>query len=622
MFVVGTAGHVDHGKSTLVRALTGIDPDRLQEEKAREMTIDLGFAWLTLPSGREVSVVDVPGHERFIKNMLAGVGGIDAAVLVIAADEGVMPQTVEHLTILDLLGVSRGVVALTKRDMVDDEWLELVREETVERLRGSGLSNAPIVEVSARAGTGLEELVSVLDDILSRAEARPGTGMARLPVDRVFSVQGFGTIVTGTLIDGPLHVGQDLEVLPGKLRTRVRGLQTHKHKVESANAGRRLAINLAAVAVEDLKRGDVLAPVASLSPTSRFDARIQLTGDAPEPLANGKKLDLFVGAAETPVIVGLLDRDELLPGESGYAQLRTQQPLVLLREDRFILRRPSPSRTVGGGIVLDAHPRRHKRHTEATLQVMETLERGRPEDLVLAALTRSGPTDRASLLDIVGQGAAPALDTLRESGKIHVAGESAGKGTTPLLFTDGQWRILTDKVCETLAAHHKAHPLRGGIPKEELRSRLRLGPRVYAALLAAMVERALVVDSGSVVRLAGFEVQLEGPTAREAERVIALIERGGNTPPGVAELEVEPELLAALVEARRLVKLNDSVVYTPETYDRLVAEILRKLDEAGTITVAETRDMFGLSRKYSLALLEHLDAIKVTRRQGDERVRR
>ncbi len=621
MFVVGTAGHVDHGKSTLVKSLTGIDPDRLQEEKAREMTIDLGFAWLTLPSGREVSVVDVPGHERFIKNMLAGVGGIDAAVLVIAADEGVMPQTSEHLAILDLLGVSRGVVALTKRDMVDDEWLELVREETQERLKGTSLEQAPLVAVSARTREGLPELLHTLDDVLSRAEQRPARGVPRLPVDRVFSVQGFGTVVTGTLLDGSLRVGQEVQLLPSGARTRVRGLQSHKHKVEEADPGRRVAVNIAAVPVEEIRRGDVVAPLGALRPTKHFDARIRLTADAPRALEQGQRLDLFIGAAETVVTVSLLDRDELKPGESCYAQLRTVEPVVLLRNDRFILRQPSPSVTVGGGVVLDAHPKRHRRKTEETLSALSTLERGTPEDLLLAALVRSGPAERAALMKSLGTDASETLGRLIEAGEVELAlpGDS---GPHALVFTSMQWNSLSGKITDAVGGYHSGYPLRTGMPKEELKSRLRFDARTFGQVIQGLRERGLLVEEASTVRLPEFEVRLEGAARREAERVLGAVRVGGYTPPAPAELGVDAELLAALVETGRLVKLNDSVVYTTDTYNSMVEDILRLIDEEGAITVARARDRFGMSRKYGLAILEHLDAIKVTRRQGDERVRR
>src|SRR5690242_14053706 len=331
MSCIGTAGHVDHGKSTLVKALTGIDPDRLREERERAMTIDLGFAWLQLPGGPEVSIVDVPGHERFIKNMLAGVGGIDAALLVIAADEGPMPQTAEHLNILHLLGVERGLVVLTKRDLVDRDWLDLVQEEVRDRLAGTTLAGAPLVAVSARTGAGLPELKTAIATLLAGTTPRLDKGRPRLPIDRVFSVAGFGTVVTGTLNDGSLHIGQEVEVVPGELHSRVRGLQSHKHKTETAAPGGRVAVNLGGLAVEDLRRGQVVTTPGWLQPTVRIDARLHLLADAPKPLAQNALLDFFAGAAESSCRVTLLDTEKLEPGHAGWVTLRLAEPVAVVK---------------------------------------------------------------------------------------------------------------------------------------------------------------------------------------------------------------------------------------------------------------------------------------------------
>ncbi len=395
MSCIGTAGHIDHGKSTLVKALTGIDPDRLAEEKERGMTIDLGFAWLTLPGGREVSIVDVPGHEGFIKNMLAGVGGIDAALLVVAADEGVMPQTREHLAILDLLHVRRGVVALTKADLVDEEWLELVQEEIAEQLQPTTLAGSAILPVSAYSGQGLPALVAELERILNEAQERQNIARSRLPIDRVFTMTGFGTVVTGTLLDGTFKVGQEVEVLPPGIKTRIRGLQTHRHAVETANPGSRVAINLANVPRTGLQRGDVVALPGQFQQTMLIDARIQLLPDAARPLAHNTQVDFYTGSQEVPASVRLLDVEELKPGESAWAQLRLRRPAVMARRDRFILRLSSPSMTIGGGEVIDVHPRYHRRFQAAILNTLETLERGSPDELVLAALDRRRETRKS-----------------------------------------------------------------------------------------------------------------------------------------------------------------------------------------------------------------------------------
>src|SRR5262245_34309716 len=411
MRVVGTAGHVDHGKSTLIQALTGIDPDRLQEEKERGMTIDLGFAWLRLPNGDEVSIVDVPGHERFIHNMLAGVGGIDVALLVIAADEGVMPQTREHLAILDLLGVSNGVVALTKRDLVDDEWLELVHTDVLEFLEGTTLAQAPIVPCSATTRFGLDALLATLQEVLARERTKPNTGRPRLPIDRVFTVSGFGTVVTGTLIDGELRLGQELEVQPGGLKSRVRGLQSHKKKLEVVPAGTRTAVNLGGLAVEDLRRGQVLAAPGTLRPTRALDAQLRLIDDA-RPIRHNTQVSFHTGAAENLAKVSLLDRDELQPGEQAWAQVRLQDEVALARGDLFIVRLPSPSMTIGGGRVVEAFARRHRRRQTNVLQQLEVLARGTPEEILLEQLRAREPSDVDGLIRRTGLPAADAREAL------------------------------------------------------------------------------------------------------------------------------------------------------------------------------------------------------------------
>jgi selenocysteine-specific elongation factor len=392
--VIGTAGHVDHGKSTLIHALTGIDPDRLQEEKERGMTIDLGFAWLQLPNGVEVSIVDVPGHERFIHNMLAGVGGIDVALLVVAADEGVMPQTREHVAILDLLDVSNGVVALTKRDLVDDEWLDLVQADLEDflKLKGTTLSGAPIVPCSSTTGQGLDELKLQLQELLAKERTRPSTGRPRLPIDRIFTVAGFGTVVTGTLLDGELKLGQELEVQPGGLRTRVRGLQSHKKKLDTVPAGTRTAVNLGGLAVEDLYRGQVLVPPGTLQPTRALDAQLRLIPDA-RPVRHNTQVSFHTGAAETLAQLTLLDRDELQPGEQAWVQLRLQDEVALARGDLFIVRLPSPSMTLGGGRVVEPFARRHRRRQAAVLERLTSWRKARPKRSYYSSCARtSRPT--------------------------------------------------------------------------------------------------------------------------------------------------------------------------------------------------------------------------------------
>jgi selenocysteine-specific elongation factor len=612
MYVIGTAGHVDHGKSTLVKALTGIDPDRWAEEQRREMTIDLGFAWLALPSGRSVSLIDVPGHERFIKNMLAGVGGLDAALLVVAADESFMPQTAEHLAILDLLEVSHGVVALTKADLVDADWLALVAEEVAERLAGSSLAGAPIVPVSARTGQGLDALKAALDAVLDATPSRSAArGAPRLPVDRSFTIGGFGTVVTGTLLDGPLSVGQELLVLPAGLRARVRGLQSHNQREEMALPGTRVAVNLAGVHHSELARGDVLAQPGALQPTALIDMQLRVLADAPAPLTQNMALDLFSGAAEVPCRVTLLDAEQLAPGATGWAQLRLERPIAVARGDRCILRVASPSRTVAGGRVTDPHPARHRRFRPEVLAALETLARGDPAELLLQALGEGPPVPvEEATAGMGGALAREALERLVAEGKVVPLPDDH------LVSAQG-WAKLAERMLPPLRAYHGKFPLRDGMPREELRQKLRLPPRALAPTLAEAARRGLIGLDETSVWLAGHDPE-PAPAARRAlDAALAAAGRAPFSPPAP---ELDGELLAWALARRLLVRVAPDVYFLPEAYDELVAWVRQTIAETGSVSVGQLRDRFGSSRKYALAFLEHLDERKLTRREGEGRV--
>lgn len=631
MYVIGTAGHVDHGKSTLVKALTGIDPDRLQEEKAREMTIDLGFAWLTLPSGREVSIVDVPGHERFIKNMLAGVGGLDAALLVIAADEGPMPQTDEHLDILHLLAVDRGVVALTKRDLVDEEWLALVEEEISERLEGTTLEGSAIVPVSARTRQGLPDLLSELDKLLAATVPRADRARPRLPIDRAFTIAGFGTVVTGTLIDGSLRVGQEVEIVPGGLKSRIRTLQSHKHKVESIGPGHRVAVNLTGLEVERLARGMALTTPGWLEPTRRIDVYLNLLPDAPGPIEQNERLDFFSGSAQTPAQITLLDTDRLEPGKSGWGQLRLRDELALVKGDRYIVRRPSPSLTIGGGEVVDAHPRRHKRFQEETLRALQTLQRGAPEQLLLQALGNA-PQEARQVIEKLGlepDRARSALSKLIEQGQaLQLTGNhsstTVGAARSELFMSRRAWEEIMRQALALLSNFHRQQPLRRGMSKEELKSRLAqaVSPKAFPYVMAQGVQQGLLAEDATTYRLPGHEPTYSPVQKEQAERLRRAHAENPYSPPAPTELSVEPEVVAALVDGGELVKINENLYYTPQAYEELRSGILRAIDERGEVNVATMREIFGTTRKYAIPFLEHLDEVKVTRRVGDVRVRR
>ena len=629
MRVIGTAGHVDHGKSTLIRALTGIDPDRLQEEKERGMTIDLGFAWLQLPNGQEVSIVDVPGHERFIHNMLAGVGGIDIALLVIAADEGVMPQTREHVAILDLLGISNGVVALTKRDLVDDEWLDLVQADVEEFLSSTCLGGASIIPCSSTTRLGLDALTAEIQRLLEKERSRPNSGRPRLPVDRVFTVAGFGTVVTGTLIDGELHLGMEVELQPGGLRSRVRGLQSHRKKLEMIPAGTRTAVNLSGVAVEDLRRGQVLAAPGSLRPTRAVDARLRLIRDA-HAIKHNTEVSFHTGAAETLAKLSLLDRDELQPGDEAWVQVRLQDDVALARGDPFVLRLPSPSMTIGGGTIVEAHARRHRRRQANVLQQLEVLAQGSPEEIVLERLRAHEPSDVDALAARSGMPATEvraAITRLLEAHEVLLLDASNGSARVDgrsFVATTSGWQQLSGLVNDALGAFHRRYPLRRGLSKEELRTRLGAEPRLFVRELERLKADGVATEDGPYVRLVSHTVNFSDVEERQVAGLLDVLREAGVSPPDRADLEAElrisSELVDALIAQGRVVEVAAGLVYDRETLDGIVTRIRADIAANGPRTVAQIRDLLDASRKYTLALVSYTDEHKITRRVGDERV--
>jgi selenocysteine-specific elongation factor len=661
MSCIGTAGHIDHGKSALVKALTGIDPDRLAEEKTRGMTIDLGFAWLTLPNGREVSIVDVPGHEGFIKNMLAGVGGIDAALLVVAADEGVMPQTREHLAILDLLQVRHGVVVLTKADLVDEEWLELVREEVAEQLQPTSLAGVRILPVSAYTRQGLPELLAELEHVLDEAEERQDIARPRLPIDRVFTMTGFGTVVTGTLLDGTLKAGQEVEVLPRALKTRIRSVQTHRQQVELARPGSRVALNLAGLARSELERGAVVTLPGQLQTTLLLDARVRLLPDVARALTHNTEVDFYSGSQEVSARVRLLDVESLAAGQQAWVQLRLSRPVVVTRRDRFILRLPSPSATIGGGEVIDVHPRYHRRYQPAILQALETLEHGSPEELVLAALDRRRELNSAKKVvsasnGVMGKASAGKVTQnfsgyeLAEVTRQSNLSQDVTMDTLETLLKErrvrkvGAWwfaQTLWDALCtETVALlreQHRQYPLRSGLSKEEWRTRLGLSLRMAADVFLALQEEGVLAEvpavtriagtTGGLIRLPNFSPAFTASQQQQVERLLHIFRTNPYAPPGRLEIEAEVgvEVLSALLERGQLVKLGnvtEPVFFLRETYNQAVDRVIAYLGEHETMTAAEARDLLGTTRKYVLPLLEHLDERHITRRLGDSRVLR
>lgn len=616
--IVGTAGHVDHGKTTLIRALTGIDTDRLEEEKRRELSIELGFAPLELPETGRVGVIDVPGHERFMKNMLAGVGGVDLALLVVAADEGVMPQTREHLTVLHLLGVSHGVVAMTKTDLVEEEVIDLAEEEVQELLEGTGLEDSPIVRVSGVTRDGLDELVAALDRAAQAVEGRRLDLPARLPIDRVFTMRGVGTVVTGTLVSGVIREGDEVELLPDGLKSKARQVQVHGVSCEEAHAGQRVALNLPGVKREALRRGAVVAAPGYLPPTETIDVRLDVLPDV-ERLKNWARIRLALGSAETIGRLVLLDAEQLKGGGSGLAQLRLESETVGLRGDRFVLRNYSPMWLIGGGVILDPLAGRHKRFDTQVIAALEARGTNDLDAAVRESLALEGRTE----------------EELRKS--LGVSNEELGVAITRLLDAGEVTRVgghlihrrsleeVAAKVEALLTDFHRTSPLRPGMPKEELRSRMGLDAGAFDAMLAQIESVEVRRDR---VGLASFTPTL---TARQQE-IRAQIEktyRGSRfQPPSKNEVldsfgqerEAAEEILYFLLEAGDLVRVSDELIFHADAIAAMRSGLEAKLAAAGSVTVSGVRDLFGTSRKYSVPLLEYFDRAGLTRRVGDERV--
>lgn len=609
MPVIGTAGHVDHGKSTLIHALTGIDPDRLREEKERGLTIDLGFAWLALPSGLEVGAVDVPGHERFIKNMLAGAGGMDLALLVVAADEGPRPQTAEHLAILDLLEVAAGLVVLTKCDLAESDYVDLVEAELEDTLRGSRLEGAPILRVSATTGEGLDQLRSAIDDALARLPARRDLGRPRVPVDRAFSIQGFGTVVTGTLTDGWLRVGDEMELVPGGLKCRIRGLQRHRTKVDAAGPGTRIAVNLSGVHHDELRRGMVLGRPGTLEVARSLVARLAGSSILSHPLQHDAEVTLLAATAQSQAKVRLLDAEVLGPGGHCWAQFALDSPLAVLPGDHVVVR--SPDETIGGGPVVSLNGRRRRRNDLEVLAGLELALSGSPEDRLLERLS-FGPQTRGDLGTALGVDSATIqqlVDSLASRGGVLV-GQDRIYGAT---WLEGASLRLESEI----DAFMGANALRGSAPREHLRRALGLATVDFDFVVQGLVSAGRVEERGVGLARAGFEPALSAAQQTEAETFLRALRANPYSPP--TDRIPAPPLLAYLVERGDVEDAGSGVVFAKDAFSEMLARVREHFASNPALSLAETRDLFGTSRKYAQAFLEHLDALHITRRTGDSR---
>jgi selenocysteine-specific elongation factor len=615
MYVIGTAGHIDHGKSALIQKLTGIDPDRLREEKQRGMTIDLGFAWLKLPGGNEVGIIDVPGHEKFIKNMLAGVGAIDLALMVIAANESVMPQTREHLDILNLLGIDKGIVVITKKDLVNEEMLALVRMEVEETVKDTFLQDAPVMEVSAVTGEGLDKLIETIESLLNTIEPAVNLNKPRLFIDRVFSIAGAGTVVTGTLIGGELSVGEEVQILPTDLKARIRGLQMHKKKLEKIGPGSRTAVNLVNIAPDQLERGNIIVRPGWLIPTDRFDVRLQILKNAGKPLYHGSIVTLFTGSTETPAKLYLLDKEKVEPGESELAQFSVEMPVMVLKGDHYIIR--SSVDTIGGGTIIFPHAKRHRHNRKEIIRRLNMMESGNISDVIISFLEFKQPARLNRMLvecNLIETEVKTALLVLTKEGRIV----SIGQGESALIYTTTGWENLVQKAQEIVKNYHKKYPARSGISKGELNSKL--GFESNSPLLRRLFDDGILIEDAATVRIPSHKIEFTGKQMDEINNFMEQLNKNPYSPQ--VDIELDKDIINQLIEQQKIIKVGDGVIFSRQAYDEMVDKIIQKIKANGKITLAEVRDIFETSRKYAKGLLEYLDEKKITRRVGDERVLR
>jgi len=626
--IVGTAGHIDHGKSALVRALTGIDPDRLKEEKLRGITIDLGFAHLDL-GDVQVGFVDVPGHEKFVKNMLAGVGGIDFVLLVIAADESIMPQTREHFDICRLLGVRSGIVVINKADLVDPEMIELVRDEVAETTLGSFLENAEVIAVSARTGEGIDRLKKAIHDLALAIQQRPPDRLLRLPIDRSFSIRGFGTVVTGTLTSGEIQKEQEIELLPGALTARVRGIQVHGNMTGRAVAGQRTAVNLQGIDLAQVERGMVITVPHLFHSTQILDVHLQLLPSA-KPLKNLVKVRFHQGTLEVLAKVALIGQDTLAPGESGYAQLRLDAPVFCLHGDAFIIRQFSPTVTIGGGTILHPNPPKHKSTDKQTLSALQELDHGNLQEKIPVLLATDAKramslNELNSLLGLPGPNLVKICSDLAQSGKLVMIPAPA-----PILVLPHVIESLKKETLAQMRDFHKENPLQKGISKEELRKRFYddLPLEVFRHCMEGLAEQHKISFQEDAVSVYGREVQLTAEGQQVREMIEEIFQKAGYQPPGISDVQnfvaADPEetrrIFFWMIKERILVKVSEDLVYHRTTLEFIKKQIKSKFTPGSKFGVAEFKELFDITRKHAIPLLEYLDRERFTRRMGNDRI--
>ena len=629
MFVIGTAGHVDHGKSTLIKSLTGIDPDRLREEKERQMTIDLGFAWLKLPDSEEIGIVDVPGHRDFIDNMLAGSGGIDATLFVIAADEGIMPQSREHLSILELLDIKYGIIVLTKIDLVSDpEWLDMIKADIKNFVAGTFLENSDIMEVSANTGTGIDELVEKIALLSKMIIPKPDLMRPRLPVDRVFSLKGFGTIVTGTLLDGQFALGQQVEILPQKLKARIRGIQSHKKAIEIAGPGSRTALNLVGVDLQDIFRGNTVASIGLFKPTRRIDVQFRMLKDIRNPLLHDDVVKFFVGTDQSLARVRLIAKDALTSGSNGWLQLELEKPIIVAKGDRFILRRPSPGETLGGGLILEENPKKRlKRFSDQSLSHFELLETGSDEEILFNVVDTSGPKTVQAICERTGSSIDSTVEIIKEklSDKLVVLNTQTGQINLNSIVTSKRYfEQVNSYILAQIKDFHKKFPLRQGIQKDELRRSVNLSPRLFSLFSDLLINRKELVSLGDFLFLPNHSTDFCDEDIKTVQKMIEKISVNPYSPPSLNDLNHDfgLEIVNAMIYKGLLIQTSDDIVFLKKDFDSMLTGLNNFLERENVIALNQFRDLFGTSRKYALSFLEYLDKKGITKRDGDKRALR
>ena len=621
--IIGTAGHVDHGKTALIKALTGIETDRIKEEKKRGITIELGFAYLDLPDGEKAGIIDVPGHEKFVKNMLAGAGGIDLALLVVAADEGFMPQTREHLGILSLLNISEGIIVVTKKDMVDEDWLEIVCDEVRQEVQGTFLENAQIIPVSSFTGEGIEQLRQAIFTMIDQKTQIKNLDVPfRIPVDRIFSVEGFGTVITGTLIEGTMKVGDPVTVYPSRIESRIRNLQVHSQDVQEAYAGQRVAVNLAGLKKTDLNKGDVIAVPDSMHTTMMIDIHLTVLKDCDREIRNATRLHLYHGARDILCKIVLLARDSVGAGESCYAQLRLEEELAVKTGDRFVLRFYSPVETIGGGVILDSNPFKHKRNDATVLESLKLKEGGSDREKISAALRDySARFETLDFLQI--QTGIPKEQFDQQLNKLIKDKVAFRVSDNVVIHTDYLNR-LKDSAVKLLESYHKENPLREGMKKDEFRNKLIKYEDISVVdkITDSLVNRKVLKYVNNCVALADFEVQQDN-NQQEIENAFL---QGGFSPESPDQIAARfpkvknfKQVLESLVNTGKLVRVEEKILLHADYYNKALTLAKEHVDQNGQITLAEMRDLMGASRKFAVAVLEYWDKRGITKKVGDAR---